>query len=61
LKSSQFYFNKFFFSGQVEVRPSHISNISWSADHRVIDGATIARFSNIWKRIVENPVLMLAN
>ncbi|KAF9203728.1 hypothetical protein BGZ49_006109 [Haplosporangium sp. Z 27] len=35
-----------------------IVNISWSADHRVIDGATVARFSEAWKTIVENPFLL---
>lgn len=37
-----------------------IMPISWSADHRVIDGATMARFSNHWKRLLEQPALMLA-
>lgn len=35
-----------------------IVNISWSADHRVIDGATVARFSEAWKSVVENPFLL---
>ncbi|XP_061192533.1 lipoamide acyltransferase component of branched-chain alpha-keto acid dehydrogenase complex, mitochondrial-like [Saccostrea echinata] len=32
---------------------------SWSADHRIIEGATMARFSNLWKSYLENPSLML--
>ena len=32
---------------------------SWSADHRIIDGATVARFVMRWKAIIENPSLML--
>ncbi|KAI8881548.1 hypothetical protein K501DRAFT_222767 [Backusella circina FSU 941] len=38
--------------------PKHILPVSWSADHRVIDGATIARFSNLWKSLIENPALL---
>ncbi|KAM7409426.1 hypothetical protein PAMA_001083 [Pampus argenteus] len=44
-------------SGQV-VR-AHIMNVSWSADHRVIDGATMCRFSNLWKEYLENPATMV--
>ncbi|KAF3834601.1 hypothetical protein F7725_027159 [Dissostichus mawsoni] len=32
-----------------QVVPAHIMNVSWSADHRIIDGATMSRFSNLWK------------
>lgn len=32
--------------------------ISWSADHRIIDGATIAQFGNTWKSFIENPALL---
>ena len=31
-----------------------------AADHRVLDGATIARFSNVWKGYMEAPSTMLA-
>ncbi|CAJ1059529.1 lipoamide acyltransferase component of branched-chain alpha-keto acid dehydrogenase complex%2C [Xyrichtys novacula] len=44
-------------SGQV-VR-GHIMNVSWSADHRIIDGATMCRFSNLWKDYLENPSTMV--
>ncbi|RKP09418.1 2-oxoacid dehydrogenases acyltransferase-domain-containing protein [Thamnocephalis sphaerospora] len=37
-----------------------IMNISWSADHRVVDGATMARFSETWRRLLEHPSLLLA-
>jgi len=33
--------------------------VSWSADHRIIDGATMARFSTVWKNYVENPHQLL--
>ncbi|KAI4792585.1 hypothetical protein KUCAC02_033283, partial [Chaenocephalus aceratus] len=42
-----------------QVVPAHIMNVSWSADHRVIDGATMSRFSNLWKEYLENPATMV--
>jgi 2-oxoisovalerate dehydrogenase E2 component (dihydrolipoyl transacylase) len=39
---------------------AHIMRMSWSADHRVVDGASIARFSNRVKHYIENPTAMLA-
>ncbi|KAJ2845783.1 hypothetical protein GGI22_006442, partial [Coemansia erecta] len=43
------------------VVPKHILVASWSADHRVVDGATMARFATLFKQLVEYPELMLAN
>lgn len=48
-------------SGDVVVSPKTIMNISWSADHRVVDGASISRFSNQWKLYIENPHAMLSD
>ncbi|XP_010869655.2 lipoamide acyltransferase component of branched-chain alpha-keto acid dehydrogenase complex, mitochondrial isoform X2 [Esox lucius] len=42
-----------------EVVKAHIMNVSWSADHRIIDGATMARFSNLWRGFLENPASMI--
>ncbi|KAG1450968.1 hypothetical protein G6F56_008208 [Rhizopus delemar] len=41
-----------------QIEPKYIMPISWSADHRIIDGATIAQFSNMWKSFIENPALL---
>ena len=38
-----------------------IMQVSWSGDHRTIDGGTIARFCNLWKSYLENPTLMMVN
>ncbi|CAG8490350.1 13697_t:CDS:2 [Acaulospora morrowiae] len=42
------------------VVPKHIMPVSFSADHRVIDGATVARFSEVWRTLLENPALLSA-
>lgn len=42
-----------------EVVRAHIMNVSWAADHRVIDGVTLAGFSEVWKKYLENPNLFL--
>ena len=38
-----------------QVQTCNLMHISWSADHRVIDGALLAKFSNYWKNLIENP------
>ncbi|KAI6234149.1 Dihydrolipoamide acetyltransferase component of pyruvate dehydrogenase complex [Aphelenchoides fujianensis] len=40
--------------------PAHVMNVSWAADHRFVDGATMARFSNRLKEFLENPALLVA-
>lgn len=42
-----------------QVVRAHIMNVSWSADHRIIDGATMCRFSNLWKEYLESPASMV--
>lgn len=47
-------------SGGDPVVPAHILTVSWVGDHRVVDGATLARFSNAWRGYLEAPLTMLA-
>jgi 2-oxoisovalerate dehydrogenase E2 component (dihydrolipoyl transacylase) len=49
------------FDSNGNIVASQVMQISWSADHRVIDGATIAHFSNLMKRYLEFPNTMLAD
>ncbi|KAG0624498.1 hypothetical protein M758_3G252400 [Ceratodon purpureus] len=53
---------------QQVVRPSEdysefssepVVNVTWGADHRVIDGATVAHFCNEWKLLIEQPERLL--
>jgi 2-oxoisovalerate dehydrogenase E2 component (dihydrolipoyl transacylase) len=48
------------FAKDGSVVPVRLMNVSWSGDHRVLDGATMARFSTTWKNFVETPVSMLS-
>ncbi|KFA62681.1 hypothetical protein S40285_06992 [Stachybotrys chlorohalonatus IBT 40285] len=36
-----------------------VCNFSWSADHRVVDGATMARAAEVVRRVVEEPDVMV--
>ncbi|WP_083387195.1 dihydrolipoyllysine-residue acetyltransferase [Salinicola sp. MIT1003] len=38
-----------------------IMTVTWSGDHRVLDGGTMARFCNRWKGYLEGPETMLAD
>ncbi|ABG40556.1 catalytic domain of components of various dehydrogenase complexes [Paraglaciecola sp. T6c] len=42
-----------------QVRAVNIMHVSWSGDHRIIDGATMVRFNNLWKSYIEQPIKML--
>lgn len=48
------------FNAEGEVEARHIMTVSWSGDHRVIDGGTVSRFNNLWKQYIEQPDTMLA-
>lgn len=47
------------FDADDNVVPVNIMNVSWSADHRIVDGITIASYSNAFKAMLENPASML--
>ncbi|MDT0581595.1 MULTISPECIES: dihydrolipoyllysine-residue acetyltransferase [Alteromonadaceae] len=42
-----------------EVFAQSIMMLNWSGDHRVIDGATMVRFNNLWMSYLQSPQLML--
>lgn len=43
----------------LEVEEVHLMSMSWGGDHRVIDGATLGRFSNRFKSYMEQPLLFM--
>ena len=43
--------------GEIVIR--NVMNVTMSCDHRVIDGATGAKFLQTFKQMLENPILML--
>ena len=47
------------FDANNNVISRNILTVSWSGDHRVIDGGTIARFNKLWKQYLEQPQTML--
>ncbi|KAJ3025479.1 UNVERIFIED_CONTAM: hypothetical protein HDU68_007091, partial [Siphonaria sp. JEL0065] len=48
-------------NGVESVVAKSIMPVSWNADHRVVDGATMARFVQLWKKYLENPALIAAS
>jgi len=40
--------------------PTTVMNVSWSADHRIIDGATVAKFSKVFASYLTDPVKLMA-
>lgn len=49
------------FNDKGEVEARKIMQVSWSGDHRIIDGGSIARFCNLWKSFLEQPSNMLVH
>ena len=49
------------FNENGEVVKRRVGNFSWSADHRVVDGATMARMGERVRVLLEEPGMMLAN
>lgn len=47
------------FDDEDQLVKKQIANFSWSADHRVIDGATMARAAEVVRQIVQEPDMMV--
>lgn len=47
------------FTESGSVYPASILTVNVGADHRVLDGATVARFCNEWKQFIEQPELLM--
>jgi len=50
---------RFVSEDSTEVYEAHIINVSWGGDHRVVDGATMARFHTQWKQYLEDPICLI--
>lgn len=48
-----------FIGDSKQIVEAHLMNISWGGDHRVLDGGTLGRFSNVWKSYIEKPISMV--
>lgn len=44
-----------------QIVPGNIMKVTLSCDHRVVDGASGAKFLNTFKKLMENPVLLLGS
>lgn len=49
------------FNDAGEVFAQSIMMLNWSGDHRVIDGATMVRFNNLWMSYLQSPEKMLVH
>ena len=49
------------FGSEGQVVKKEVMNFSWSADHRVVDGATMARAAEVVRGFVEEPDMMLVH
>jgi 2-oxoisovalerate dehydrogenase E2 component (dihydrolipoyl transacylase) len=49
------------FNDAGDVVAQSIMMLSWSGDHRVIDGATMVRFNNLWMSYLQSPEKMLVH
>ncbi|KAJ7551692.1 hypothetical protein O6H91_06G024900 [Diphasiastrum complanatum] len=49
------------FDNSGHVYPASMMGVTWGADHRVIDGATVANLCNEWKLLVEEPERMIVH
>ncbi|XP_046824965.1 lipoamide acyltransferase component of branched-chain alpha-keto acid dehydrogenase complex, mitochondrial [Vespa crabro] len=47
------------FDEKDNVIAANIITVSWAADHRVIDGVTMAKYSNLWKYYVQHPIELM--
>lgn len=44
-----------------QIVPGNVMKVTLSCDHRVVDGASGAKFLNTFKKLMENPVLLLGS
>lgn len=49
------------FDDKMQIIPKQVINTSWSGDHRVLDGMTMARMADRFKQLLEDPELMIVN
>ncbi|MBL6734265.1 MAG: 2-oxo acid dehydrogenase subunit E2 [Shewanellaceae bacterium] len=47
------------FDADHQIQARSILQINWSADHRILDGGTLATFCRAWQDMLENPETML--